>query len=65
MQRSGYMADHVAHNYPKRNISNEEMKNTPWTIRTYDYDDRKMDMPIPQEELIKNPACDQNPGYDN
>ena len=65
MQRSGYMADHVAHNYPKREIADKDMKDTPWTIRTYNYDDRKMDMPIPQEELTKNPACDQNPGYDD
>ena len=62
MQRSGYMADHVAHNYPKRNVA--DLKDVPWTNRDYDYDDRKMDMPIPQDELIKNPACDQNPGYD-
>ena len=28
-----------------------------------DYNDLKMDMPIPQDELIKNPLCDQNPAY--
>jgi hypothetical protein len=61
MQRSGYMADHVAHNYPERNVA--DLKDVPWTNRDYKYDDRKMDMPIPQEELIKNPECDQNPAY--
>ena len=61
MQKSGYMADHVAHNYPKRNV--EDLKDVPWTNRAYDYNDLKMDMPIPQDELIKNPLCDQNPAY--
>ena len=67
MQKSGYMADHVAHNYPKRDIDqsgeNAPIKNIPWTVRTYDYNDLKMDMPIPQDEILKNPLCDQNPAY--
>lgn len=78
MQKSGFMADHVATNYPKRNTdaSDEKVKvgeateikyaplaNCPWTNRNYEYNDQKMDMPIPQDELLKNPACDQNPGY--
>jgi hypothetical protein len=61
------MADHVAHNYPKRDIDqsgdNAPIKNIPWTVRTYDYNDLKMDMPIPQDEILKNPLCDQNPAY--
>ena len=61
MQKSNYMADHVAHNYPKRDVEN--LKDVPWTNRAYDYNDLKMDMPIPQDELIKNPLCDQNPAY--
>ena len=61
MQKSGYMADHVAHNYPKRNVEN--LKDVPWTNRDYDYNDLKMDMPIPMDEIIKNPDCDQNPAY--
>ncbi|EXG77793.1 SusD family protein [Xylanibacter oryzae DSM 17970] len=61
MQRSGYMADHIEHNYPKRNES--DLTNTPWSNRTFDYQDSKMDMPIPSEEIIKNKLCDQNPGY--
>ena len=61
MQKSGFMADHVATNYPKRNVEN--LKDTPWTNRDYDYNDGKMDMPIPADEITKNPLCDQNPAY--
>ena len=61
MQRSGYMADHVAHNYPMRKV--DDLRDVPWTNRDYEYNEQKMDMPIPQDELLKNPACDQNPGY--
>lgn len=63
MQRSNYMEDHVAHNYIKRNTPDDQMKNFPWTNRAYDYNGMKMDMPIPADELLKNPACDQNPAY--
>ena len=67
MQKSGYMADHVAHNYPKRDIDqsgeNAPIRTIPWTVRTYDYNDLKMDMPIPEDEILKNPLCDQNPAY--
>ena len=62
MQKSGFMADHVAHNYPKRSVEN--LKDVPWTNRDYDYNDLKMDMPIPQDEILKNPLCDQNPAYE-
>ena len=61
MQKSGFMADHVATNYPKRSVEN--LKDVPWTNRDYDYNDLKMDMPIPQDEIDKNPLCDQNPAY--
>ena len=61
MQRSGYMEDHVLHNYPERN--NEDLTNIPWTNRAYQYNEQKMDMPIPADELAKNSLCDQNPGY--
>jgi hypothetical protein len=61
MQKSGFMADHVATNYPKQSIDN--LKDVPWTNRDYDYNDLKMDMPIPQDEITKNPDCDQNPAY--
>ena len=61
MQKSGFMADHVATNYPKQSVEN--LKDVPWTNRDYDYNDLKMDMPIPQDEIDKNPLCDQNPAY--
>ena len=61
MQKSNFMADHVATNYPKRSVEN--LKDVPWTNRDYDYNDLKMDMPIPQDEIDKNPLCDQNPAY--
>ena len=61
MQKSNFMEDHVKTNYPKRNV--EDLKDVPWTNRDYDYNDLKMDMPIPEDEIIKNPLCDQNPAY--
>ena len=61
MQKSGFMADHVATNYPKRN--NSDLKDIPWTNRDYDYNDLKMDMPIPEDEILKNPLCTQNEAY--
>ena len=61
MQKSGFMADHVATNYPKQSV--EDLKDVPWTNRDYDYNDLKMDMPIPEDEIMKNPLCDQNPAY--
>lgn len=65
MQKSDYLADHIEHNYPKgygHETGIEQIYE--WrTYRGFDFDDRKMDMPIPQDELIKNPLCDQNDAY--
>ena len=61
MQRSNFMKDHVLTNYPKRNVEN--LKDVPWTNRDYEYQEWKMDMPIPKDEIVKNPALTQNPGY--
>ena len=61
MQRSNFMKDHVLTNYPKRNT--EDLKDVPWTNRDYEYQEWKMDMPIPKDEIVKNPALTQNPGY--
>ncbi|MBO4753194.1 MAG: RagB/SusD family nutrient uptake outer membrane protein [Bacteroidales bacterium] len=61
LQKSNFMADHVATNYPKRSV--EDLKDVPWTNRDYEYNDLKMDMPIPEDEILKNPLCDQNPAY--
>lgn len=65
LQKSGYLADHMEHNYPKgygQETGIEQIYE--WrTYRDFDFDDRKMDMPIPADELIKNPLCDQNEAY--
>ena len=63
--KSGYIADHIEHNYPKGyGYETGEAQLSVWrTYRSFDFDIRKMDMPIPQDELIKNPACDQNEAY--
>ena len=61
MQKSGFMADHVATNYPKRSV--DDLKDIPWTNRDYDYNDLKMDMPIPEDEITKNTLCEQNEAY--
>ena len=63
MQRSGYLADHIEHNYPKQSLKSEELTDWPWSNRAYDYSEQRMDMPIPAGELSKNKLCDQNPGY--
>lgn len=61
MQRSGFMAEHIEINYPKRDVA--ELKDFPWSNRNFDYNDDKMDMPIPEDELIKNTLCKQNKAY--
>ena len=61
MQKSGFMADHVSTNYPKRSV--DDLKDVPWTNRDYDYNDLKMDMPIPEDEITKNTLCEQNEAY--
>lgn len=60
--KSGYMEEHIRCNYPKHAQKADPL--TDWqTVRNFDYDGRKMDMPIPADELIKNPLCDQNEAY--
>ena len=60
--RSGFMEDHIAHNYPKGAGVAGSVDD--WhTVRTFDYNPKKMDMPIPTEELLKNILCDQNEAY--
>lgn len=67
LQRSEYLVDHMEHNYPKNYAGTYEKgieQIYSWrTYRGFDFDLRKMDMPIPQDELIKNPLCDQNEAY--
>jgi len=63
MHKSGFLEDHIEHNYPKDATNGEALYNYPWTHREFTYSEGKMDMPIPSDELLKNPLCDQNPGY--
>jgi hypothetical protein len=65
--RTGFMEDHITHNYPQGlgYPSINPLVQDAWqTNRTFNYNPAKMDMPIPTEELLKNPACDQNEAYD-
>lgn len=64
--RSGFIEDHISKNYPKGvGFPNTDPKvQDAWqTYRVFDFDVRKMDMPIPTDELLKNPLCDQNDAY--
>ena len=64
--RSGFIEDHITHNYPKGvgyPNTDTKVQDAMNTYRTFDFDIKKMDMPIPTEELLKNPACDQNEAY--
>lgn len=66
LQKSGYLEDHIEHNYPKgKGKPNGDLSLVyGWeTYRDFDFDPRKMDMPIPSDELVKNPLCDQNEAY--
>jgi len=65
MHKSGFLEDHVNTVYPKNSLptSGKEVV-TQWkTARNFDFNMDKMFMPIPEDEIIKNPACDQNAGY--
>lgn len=64
--RSGFIEDHISKNYPKGvgfPNTNPKVQDAWQTYRTFDFDLRKMDMPIPTDELLKNPLCDQNDAY--
>lgn len=61
MERSGYLPDHIEHNYPVTN--REDDNNYPWTVRKFSFDPDKMTFPIPIMELRRNSDCDQNAGY--
>ena len=60
LQKSQYLGEHIAKTYPK--YTNQGVDD-PWSNREYDYDDRKNDMPIPADEIEKNPLCTQNDAY--
>lgn len=62
MIKSGFIEEHVNVNYPKHNQSASPEDD--WqTVRTFDFDIKRMDMPIPSDEIIKNPLCEQNEAY--
>jgi len=65
LQKSGYLVDHIEHNYPMGygyEKGDEQLKE--WrTYRNFKFNLDKMDMPIPKDELVKNPLLKQNPAY--
>lgn len=65
LQKSGFLEEHVNTAYPKNSLpENGPTVIREWrTARNFDFNKDKMFMPIPGNELIKNPSCDQNPGY--
>jgi hypothetical protein len=62
MIKSGYIQDHIDYNYPKDD-GGSDYANYPWSKREFDFDIKKMDMPIPADEILKNQLLEQNPGY--
>lgn len=63
LHRAGLLAEHLAHNYPKDATPISELKDYPWTPRTYDYSEERMDFPIPATELVRNTNLVQNKAY--
>ncbi len=65
MHKSDFLEDHVNTVYPKNSLPEVGAKTiTEWrTARSFDFKMEKMFMPIPEDEILKNPACDQNEGY--
>lgn len=64
--RSGFIEDHINHNYPKGvgyPMSDPKIQDAWETYRNFDFNLKKMDMPIPTDELLKNKLCDQNEAY--
>lgn len=65
MHKSGFLEDHVNTVYPKNSLAtNGPSVITEWrTARNFDFNMSKMFMPIPETEILMNPACEQNEGY--
>lgn len=63
--RSGFIEDHINNNYPKGvGSADPNAQQDTWnTYRNFDFVLNRMDMPIPTDELLKNPLCDQNDAY--
>ena len=63
LRRAGLLAEHIAHNYPKDNTEVKDLDKYLWTPRKYDYNEDKMDFPIPATEILRNPNLTQNKAY--
>ena len=65
MHKSGFLEDHVNTVYPKNSLAEYgPTVITEWrTARNFDFSMDKMFMPIPENEILMNPDCEQNPGY--
>ena len=65
MHKSGFLEEHVNTVYPKNTLpayGASVIKE--WrTARDFDFSMDKMYMPIPENEILMNPDCVQNPGY--
>jgi len=64
--RSGFIEDHIKTNYPKGvgyPMSDPKIQDAWQTYRNFDFNLKRMDMPIPTDELLKNKLCDQNEAY--
>lgn len=65
LHKSGFLEDHVNTVYPKNDLPEAGASVIKeWrTARNFDFQMSKMFMPIPEDEILKNSACDQNEGY--
>jgi len=64
--RSGFIEDHINHDYPKGvgySTTDPLIKDSWHTYRGFDFNLAKMDMPIPVQEILQNSLCDQNDAY--
>jgi len=63
LHRAGLLAEHIRCNYPKDATKVADLDEYPWTPRSYDYSEDKMDFPIPATEILRNPNLTQNKAY--
>ncbi|MBR4921329.1 MAG: RagB/SusD family nutrient uptake outer membrane protein [Prevotella sp.] len=63
LQRLGFMEAHMECNYPK-GVGSANPSTTEWhTYRNWNFDVKKLLLPIPEKELERNEYAIQNPGY--
>ncbi len=65
MHKSNFLKDHVEHVYKMNSLPTKGIETiSQWqTARDFEFKMEKMFMPIPEDEILKNPACTQNDGY--